>query len=219
MSPLAGIQARAGDEWGVAYEVAYEVGTLIHKMPPLWELDWLMAVDGRSSGLTLSYYYNLELMGEAAHTHVIGKSEASWFGTVNPFVDPTNFSLRLKGTLAVPTAGAHKLHLWSIGRARLFVDGKVVVDHWAAEENVDRQTAVILNLTPEKPVSILVEYITDPDTDSRWRTLRLGYMPLLPDDTIQAAVDLAAKSDVAVIVAVSPQAPQKMTPQTSSARQ
>ena len=202
VSPLAGIQARAGDEWNVAYEV----GTLIHKNPPLWELDWLTAVDG-SPGLTLSYYHNLEMAGEAAHTHVISKSELSWFGTVNPFVDPTNFSMRLEGTLAVPTAGAYTLQLWSIGRARLLVDGETVIDHWDAVGEVDQHTATssglttsgTLNLAPNKPVSILVEYITDPA--SRWRTLRLGYMPPLPDDTIQAAVELAAKSDVAVIVA------------------
>ncbi|MCP4424613.1 MAG: beta-glucosidase, partial [Chloroflexi bacterium] len=104
-----------------------------------------------------------------------------------------------EGTLAAPTAGAYQLHLWSIGRARLLVDGEVAVDHWSVEGTVDRQTAVTLNLTPEKPVSILVEYITDPA--SRWRTLRLGYVPPLPEDTIQAAVDLATKSDTAVIVA------------------
>ncbi|MEJ2746553.1 MAG: PA14 domain-containing protein, partial [Anaerolineae bacterium] len=170
VSPLAGIQARVGDET----TVTYEVGTLIHKMPPLLEMDWLTAADGRSSGLTLSYYHNLELAGEAAHRHVIGKSEFSWFGTVNPFVDPTNFSMRLEGTLTVPVPGAYQLHLWSIGRARLLVDGQVVIDHWQGDE-IDRKTAVSLNLTPDKPVSILVEYITDPG--SRWRTLRLGCVP------------------------------------------
>lgn len=194
VSPLAGIQERAGDAWNVAYEV----GTLIHKMPSLLDLDWMTAKDG-SPGLTLSYYHNLELAGEAAHTHVIGKSEVSWFGTVNPFIDPLHFSMRLEGTLTVPTAGAYKLHLWSIGRARLLVDGEVVVDHWNYEGDENRQTAVSLQLSPEKPVSILVEYITDPT--SRWRTLRLGYVAPMPEDSIQAAVDLAAKADVAVIVA------------------
>lgn len=195
VSPLAGIQARVGNQW----DVAYEVGTLIHKNPPLWELDWLTAADGRSPGLTLSYYHNLELAGEAAHTHVIGKSEVSWFGTVNPFVDPTNFSLRLEGTMTVPDAGAYQLHLRSMGRARLFVNGVVVIDHWVAEGVVDRQTAVTLNLDPANPISILVEYITDPA--SRWRTLRLGCIPPLADDTIQAAVDLAAQADAAIVVA------------------
>jgi beta-glucosidase len=193
ISPLAGIQARVGDQ----ATVVYEVGTLIHKMPPLLDVDWLTAADGRSPGMTLSYFHNLELAGEVAHTHVVGKSEMSWFGTVNPFVDPTNFSMRLQGTLAVPAAGVYQLHLWSIGGARLLVDGEVAIDHWAGER--DRHTIVPINLTPEKPVSILVEYVTDPA--SQWRTLRLGCVPPLPDDPIQAAVDLAAQADTAVIVA------------------
>ncbi|MEJ2749288.1 MAG: glycoside hydrolase family 3 C-terminal domain-containing protein, partial [Anaerolineae bacterium] len=43
------------------------------------------------------------------------------------------------------------------------------------------------------------EYITDPG--SRWRTLRLGCVPPVPDDPMQAAVDAAAQADVAVVVA------------------
>ncbi|MCA9922423.1 MAG: glycoside hydrolase family 3 C-terminal domain-containing protein, partial [Anaerolineales bacterium] len=193
VSPLVGIQAGGGDEW----DVTYEVGTLIHKMPPLLELDWMTAVDG-SPGLTLSYYHNLELAGEAAHTNIVRKSEFSWFGTVNPFVDPTNFSLRLQGTLTAPESGTYQFHMWSIGRARLLIDGEVVIDHWAGGET-ERHTTVPLNLTHDKPVSILAEYITDPE--SRWRTLRLGCVLPLPDDLMQTAVDAAAQADVAVIVA------------------
>ena len=84
------------------------------------------------------------LFRSPAHVDNVAKSEVAWFGTVNPFVDPTHFSLRLEGTLTAPSAGAYRLHLWSIGRARLLVDGAVVIDHWAAGEDMDRQTAVTL---------------------------------------------------------------------------
>jgi len=194
VSPLAGIQARAGDQM----TINYEVGTLIHRMPQLLDVDWLRAKDGSSPGLTLSYYQNRELTGDVSHTHVINQSEVKWFGTVNPFVDLANFSLRLEGTLTAPVAGTHQLHLWSIGQARLFVDGELIVDHMEGD-NIDRHTIVPIELTPDKPVSILVEYITNPD--SRWRTLRLGCIPPIAEDSIQAAVDAAAKADVAVVVA------------------
>lgn len=195
ISPLAGIQARVGEQ----VTVAYEVGTLLHRLPPLMDIQWLKAVDGRSAGLTLSYYHNLDLSGEPAHVDNVAKSEVAWFGTVNPFVDPTHFSLRLAGALTAPTAGAYQLHLWSIGRARLLVDGAVVIDHWAAEEDMDRQTAVTLHLTPDQPANILVEYITDPG--AVWRVLRLGCLPPVPTDPLQAAVDLAAQADAAIVVA------------------
>ncbi len=192
VSPLAGIQQRVGD----AVNVAYTVGTLIHRLPPLVEPDWLTATTGEP-GLTLEYYHNLALSGQPAHTGVVGKSELSWFGTVNPFVDPRHFSLRLQGTLTVPESGDYRLHLWGIGQAQLFVDGNVVIDQM--EGDAEQATAVTLPLEANKPVSLLIEYITDPD--SRWRTLRLGCVPPMPADLIQAAVDLAAQADVAVIVA------------------
>ncbi len=192
VSPLAGIQARVG----AATTVAYEVGTLIHRTPPLLELDWLTAVNGEP-GLTLDYYHNLDLSGEPGHSGVVTKSELSWFGTVNPFVNPRHFSLRLRGTLTVPESGAYQFHLWGIGRSRLLINGETVIDQWA--EKGDQHTVVFVPLTAGEPVDLQLEFITDPD--SRWRILRLGCMPPVPDDPIAAAVELAAKADVAIIVA------------------
>lgn len=192
VSPLAGIQQRVGD----AVNASYEVGTLIHRLPPLVELDWLTTNAGEP-GLTLEYYHNLDLSGGPAYTGTVGKSELSWFGTVNPFVDPRHFSLRLQGKLTAPESGGHKLHLYSIGQARLLLDGEEVIDQWEGE--ADQAAAVTIPLQANKPVSLLIEYVTDPD--SRWPTLRLGCMPPLPADPIQAAVDLAARADVAIVVA------------------
>ncbi len=195
VSPLEGIRARVGAQT----TVAYEVGALVHKKPPLIDPGWLRAANGRTPGLTLQYFHNMDLTGEPAHEFILPKSELSWFGTLNPFVDPTHFSLRLRGTLAVPEAGTYRLHLWSIGRARLWVDGELAIDHGSAEGLPDRQTAVSLELAPDRPVSLVVEYITDPD--SRWRTLRLGCLLPLPDDPLQAAVEAAARADAVIVVA------------------
>jgi beta-glucosidase len=192
VSPLAGIQQRVG----AAATVAYEIGTPIHRLPPLAELGWLTAANGEP-GLTLDYYHNLDLSGDPGHSGVVSKSELSWFGTVNPFVDPRNFSLRLSGTLTAPESGAYQFHLWGIGRSRLMVNGELVIDQWA--DKSDQQTAVLVPLEAGKPVDVQVEYITDPD--SRWRILRLGCMPPVPDDPIAAAVELAAQADVAIIIA------------------
>jgi beta-glucosidase len=128
---------------------------------------------------------------------VTNKSELSWFGTVNPFVDPRHFSLRLSGTLTAPESGVYQFHLRGIGQTRLLLDGDLVIDQW--QERSDQQTAVSVPLEAGKPVALQIEYITDPD--SRWRTLRLGCMPPVPDDPVQAAVDLAAQADVAIVIA------------------
>lgn len=192
VSPLAGIRARVGSD----VAVPHEVGTLIHRLAPLVEPEWLTAPDGRR-GLALDYYHTLDLSGAPAHSDVVGKTELSWFGTVNPFVDPRCFSLRLSGALTAPESGRYRLHLWAIGRARLLVNGETLIDQWA--ETADQTTAVDLFLHAHQPVALQIEYATDPA--SRWRTLRLGCLPPVPDDPIQAAVDLAARADVAVVVA------------------
>ncbi|MCB8983957.1 MAG: glycoside hydrolase family 3 C-terminal domain-containing protein [Ardenticatenaceae bacterium] len=192
VSPLAGIRRRAG-----TVQVNYALGTPIHWQPPTLDMDWVTAVDGQSPGFTLTYYDNPELEGEPVHTQVVDKSAFSWFGTVDPYVDPAHFSARLQGRLTVPEDGEYELVVWQIGRARLWVDGQLLIDRWA--EIADEKTAVTLSHAAGKPVDLTVEYSTAPD--SGWRTLRLGCQPPLPADPLQTAVDLAAQSDVAIIVA------------------
>jgi beta-glucosidase len=197
VSPLEGIRQRVGE----AGTVAYQIGTPIHRLPPLANLDWLTAANGQA-GLSLDYFHNLTLSGEPAHRGMMQKTDLTWFGTANPLVDPANFSLRLYGLLTPPESGAYQFHLWSIGQARLSIDGQVVIDHWGAAESLkesDRQTTTAVTLTANQPVNIEIEYITEPE--GKWRTVRLGCVPPMPADPIQAAVDLAGQADVAIVVA------------------
>ncbi|MCP5101442.1 MAG: beta-glucosidase, partial [Chloroflexi bacterium] len=196
ISPLKGIQNRVGQE----ATISYQIGTPIHQRVPLLDMDWLTAVDGTTSGLTLEYFDNLELAGEVTETAVIHKTFLSWFGTVNPYVDPTNFSLRLSGTITVPESRTVELHLASIGRSRLLLDGVVQIDNWQdATTGSELTGAVTLELIAGKRYKLVVEYSTD--SNARWRMVRLGCPPNMPDAPMQAAVDLAAGSDVAIVVA------------------
>ena len=196
VSPLAGIQNRVGEQ----VNVAYEIGAPIHRLAPLVNLDWLTAANGQP-GLSLDYFHNMELAGEPAHSGLMQKTELTWFGTANPLVDPGNFSLQLNGTLTVPESGDYQLHLWSIGQARLSIDGQVVIDHWQQEPDGDgdKQTTTAVTLTANQPVTLQIEYITSPH--GKWRTVRLGCIPPMPADPLQAAVELAAQADVAIVVA------------------
>ncbi len=196
VSPLAGIRQRVGDE----VNVPYQIGAPIHRLAPLLNLDWLTAANGQQ-GLSLDYFHNMDLTGEPAHSGLMQKTDLSWFGTANPLVDPNHFSLRLSGTLTVPESGEYELHLWSVGQARLSIDGQVVIDHWAKHEETgsDQTTTTAVSLTANQPVNIQIEYITSPE--GKWRTVRLGCVAPLPADPLQAAVDLAAQADVAIVVA------------------
>ena len=192
VSPLAGIQQRVGDQ----ATVHYEIGTPIHRQPPLIDPTWLSDIAGQVGNLTLEYFNNLDLAGAVAQEHTVHKSQLTWFGTVNPYVDPANFSLRLTGNLTVPVTGAYQLELWSIGRGRMWLNGELLVDHW--QEVGHKETRITVELVANQPTSLRIEYSTDPL--NLWRTVRLGCIAPLPADPIQAAVDLAKQVDVAVVV-------------------
>lgn len=192
VSPLTGIEERVGPKT----TVSYTLGTPLYRMPPLFNPAWMTHDDGQP-GLKLAYFHNLDLEGEPAVADIVTKSELTWFGTVNPFVDPTCFSLRLTGQLTVPEDGRYTLHIWAIGRSRLIIDGSVVIDQWAEAE--DQQSTAEVDLIAGRPVDLTVEYATNPD--AVWRTLRLGYQPLMASDPIKDAVALAREADTVVLVA------------------
>jgi beta-glucosidase len=121
----------------------------------------------------------------------------SWFGTANPYLDPANFSLRLSGTLTVPAGGEYELELRCVGRARLWLDGELRLDQWGAIG--DHRDRLQVELAAGRPAPMVVEYSTRPD--GQWRTIRLGCLPPVPADPIAAAVALAARADVAIVVA------------------
>ncbi|MCP4362967.1 MAG: beta-glucosidase [Chloroflexi bacterium] len=196
ISPLEGIQNRVGTQ----ATVSYEIGTPIHRRPPLLDMGWVTAVDGQTNGLTLEYFDNLELAGVATKTAVIRKTFLSWFGTINPYVDPTNFSLRLSGILTVPDSRSYDLQLAGVGRSRLLLDGVVQIDNWRDNpSNSELSGSVTLELSAGQPYQLVVEYSTNPTAP--WRMVRLGCPLTVAEDPIQAAVDLAAQSDVAIVVA------------------
>ena len=193
VSPLAGILSRVGD----AAVVNYEIGTPVYKEPPLLDIDWLTAVDG-TPGLTLEYFNGMALAGDPVHTQVVKAPQLGFFGTVDPYIDPANFSARLTATLQVPETRTYEFHLSGIGQSRVLIDGEVQVDKWG-ENNEYGVTTASVDLIAGQSYTLVLEFITMPE--SRFRSFRLSCPPVIADDPIQAAVDVAAKADVAIIVA------------------
>ncbi|MBN1138465.1 MAG: glycoside hydrolase family 3 C-terminal domain-containing protein [Anaerolineae bacterium] len=194
VSPYDGIVNKVGA--GVA--VGWEMGCPIHKMLPLVTLDWVTTTDGQQRGLTAHYFDNCDLSGEPANTELVDNTEVVWFGTSLPHVDASRFSVRWEGTLTVPHTGAYDLGLVSLGQSRLLIDGVQLIDNWSAPINMEEKTAQI-EMTAGRAYRLTVEYAFE--GDSHWRTLRLGCAPAVPADAMEAAVELASKSDVAIVVA------------------
>ena len=193
ISPLAGIRRQAG----APIQVDYALGCAIHRQPPQLPTAWLRTGENGRPGLQLTYYGNPDLAGEPIYTAVITKTDLHWFGESNPYVDPSHFSLRLQGQVVVPVSGAYTFYLDSAGHSRVTIDEAPVLDRWTAA--APTAATVTLELTAGQPYELVLEYSAP--AEGRGRAVRLGCEPPQDDDPVQTAVDLAAVSDVAIVVA------------------
>jgi len=189
ISPLEGIQNRVGE----SVQVSYTLGCATHKELPIFDKSWL------ADGVTLQYFSNRNLTGDPVHTGTTDKPEMVWLGDTVPTIDLANFSVRLTGEFSVPESGTYALNLSSIGKSQLFVDGDLVVDLWDDAPSERRSGSTEIALAIDKLHQLQIEYASEPG--SLFRNLRVGCAPKIPADSIQQAVALAAKSDVAIVFA------------------
>jgi beta-glucosidase len=196
VSPLDGIVSRARGR----AKVGYEIGCAIHKGLPLLDMGLLTAEDGSPGGLTVQFFANPELSGSPAHTERYHYSDLVWFGKSVSGIDPERFSARLAARFTPAETGRHALGLMSVGQSRLFVDGQELIDNWteAPSREGPEQTAEI-DLVAGQSYQIVIEYRWEGGPG--WRTLRLGCLPPMPLDPVGRAVELAARSDVAIVFA------------------
>jgi beta-glucosidase len=196
VSPLDGIRSRAGD----GIEVGYQTGCIVHKSLPPIDAAWLTTQDGSEQGLTVEFYGNLDLSGDPVHTLATASTEHYWFGESVPGVDPTRFSARFMGHLTAPETGTYQFGLMSVGRARLLLDGRELVDGGSGSSLKGPQERIAeADLEAGRRYRLEIEYRWDGGPD--WRIVRLGCEPPVPDSLLEDAVALAAASDVAIVVA------------------
>jgi beta-glucosidase len=192
VSPFEGIRAGAKN---IRVETA--PGCFIHKNLPAPAPVTLFSSDERS-GLSLSLFDNTDFSGPPAYSEVTTRVQYGWYENTVPNVDQEAFSLRMEGFFMPQDSGTHTFSINAIGQARLFIDEKLVIDHWAESES-GRQKTVELQLTGGKGIPVRVEYVWK--GNPRWRSLSFGHMPPHAPDLIAEAVDLASRSDAVVLVA------------------
>ena len=193
VTPLAGLQERFGD----AFTIEHERGCSSFKQTPVLDMTVL---DGP---LQIAYYPGRERAGEPA---LVEDGDRGWFTFTGPFTPevPAEFSMRISGTLAMPESGAWTFSLVQIGRARLSIDGEVVVDNW---EPTGRSEAFMgfassevtgtIDLVAGARHELEVEYVL---AGPSMGALAIGCTPPAPADLLERAVALAARADVVVCV-------------------
>jgi beta-glucosidase len=193
VSPLTGLRERfsASD-----VEVAYERGCDSFKTTPVLDERVLQAP------LRVEYYAGRELAGDAVHVESSGRALFTFMGPVGHGV-PSEFSLRVTGTIVAPESGEWTFSLVQVGRARLSLDGEVLVDNWQPQGRSDAfmgfgssEVFGTVELTTGEPHEIQVEFVPPRGLGG----LQIGCRPPTPPDLMDRAVALARRADAVVCV-------------------
>jgi beta-glucosidase len=193
VSPLAGIQTRAGKN----IQVDYAPGCLIHKTLPAPAPETLSTTDGRI-GLNLSLFNGTEFSGDPVHTQVTPFVDHGWFYVSVPNANQESFSMIQEGLFTPQESGVHKLALSGVGWSKLFLDDKLLIDH-SHDSDMGRELITEIKLEGGKSYPIRIEYYWK--GDPRWRSVKLGHLPPQSKDPIGDAVKLAKKADAVILIA------------------
>jgi beta-glucosidase len=220
VSPLEGITERAGDGVEVTHIAGADpvTGTAVVTGPQPIPSDFLTPSDGEGRGLSVEYFYNQDFSGAPAMERTepyIGVYGGFFyfegFNAASPHFPPQtrdlnsqNLSIRWTGSLTAPVDGTYQLALVSKGAATVYLDDEAIFTVPSSGEIVTN--TVDIPLTAGEARDLRVEYINNvPDSPvtGPGPVIKLGWVP--PAGVVapqaQAAADLAAESDVAVVFA------------------
>jgi beta-glucosidase len=183
ITPLAALQKRFGDKVIYAPGIQFEK-TVKGKIIP---------AQAFGTGLKAEFFANNDCQGEPVAIRTdkeinfrfaIGKAPVAG-------LNPQSFSARWTGMLAVPAAGDYELQLASDDGSRVWLDDKLVIDHWGDHDT--QVKAATLALDPAKPVKLKVDY----QNNGGKGDLKLSWRPVSQAaDPMVAAVAAAKQADV-----------------------
>ena len=218
VTPLEAIRARAGADVRVSHAPSSDPVTSAALLPgpdPI-PSDFLTPAAGSGHGLQVQYFRNPDFSGapfeERVEPYAALNGGFFWFegfGAPSPLAPEfslefnTNISARWTGTLTAPVTGSYELVLWSIGSARLFVDGEEVAVNAARAGGATSISTATLQFEAGSTHAIRVEYAFDtaPRASNDGPMFKLAWNP--PEGVVtakaRAAAELARNADVAVV--------------------
>ncbi|MFB5676279.1 glycoside hydrolase family 3 C-terminal domain-containing protein [Paenibacillus terreus] len=230
VSPLKGIRERAGNDVDVKYAPGSDPITagdiipgpsavpssLLHPAVPEEKGASVgyATYDEGENGLRGEYWDNAAMEGSPGFVHTDKQVNMNLgfynfdFNARSPKVDPvpTKFnsmmSARWTGVIAAPETGEYKLSISSMGSGKLYLDGELFIDNKGTKLETTEKS---ITLKKGEQHSVRIEYRTDSpnfDDSDYGGMIRFGWEPPadVQDKLIKDAVELARKSDVAVIV-------------------
>ena len=160
----------------------------------------------RVPGTVVELFASDDRTGEVHATEVRDDLRLLWFGSPAEGLDENAFSLRATARFEVHDTGRHVLTLVQAGRARLLLDGEVLLDGVTDPPPSgtelfglgSRELRAEVDLVAGQVVELVVEHAARGSLILHG--VVVGHRPPVPPDPIGAAVAAAAAADVAVVV-------------------
>ncbi len=194
VTPLEGITALLGDRAECTF--AEGVSIDMYRPAPI-PAEYFHTPDGASPGLVAEYFDNADCAGAPLYTQVEPRACFELIGgSPDPRLNKDLFSIRWTGRFTPPVTHDYELTLFSDDGSRLWLDGRLVIDHWGAHSLAPKTATIRLEAGHSYAVRIeFCELGGDATMICGWRA---------PDDrtpppTLDAAVAAARGADVAIV--------------------
>jgi beta-glucosidase len=205
INPLDGIISRLGEK----VKLSYEKGCDNFVELPVIKSESLIPSNGSGNGLWGEYYENADFSGKPILARTDAKLDFWWFHFANRDVSPDEFSVRWSGKLTAPESGLYTIKLINTGIGRVYLDGKLILENSSqifVEDFTFSAISTQVDLDYRHPYDLRVEVIKPKET--HFIHLRLLSAPTPrpgADARFERAVELARKSDVAIVFAGLPE--------------
>jgi beta-glucosidase len=150
-------------------------------------------------GLNGEYFNNVTLTGKPVFTRIDPQVQFQWtlFSPDPEKLTYDFYSVRWTGKLKSPASGKYKIGIDGNDGYRLFLNDKLLIDNW---KKLSKQTIVTdFSFEKDKEYDIRIEYY-EPTGNAFFRLVWNVNVNNNQSDEINNAAELAAKSDVAVVV-------------------
>ncbi|HEU4869748.1 MAG TPA: glycoside hydrolase family 3 C-terminal domain-containing protein [Pyrinomonadaceae bacterium] len=187
ITPLAGIQNAVSPNT----KVTYALGSTLAGEPVI-----PVPASALGDGLKAEYFNNTELRGPAASVRTDPRIDFNW-GRYKPTpeLSENSFSVRWTGKLTPPESGNYTLGFTADDGARLYVDGKLLVEAWSS--NPTKTATKEIALEAGRSYDLRMEYFQN----NREAVAKLVWSyPRLAERMIEEAVKATNEADASVLV-------------------
>ena len=191
-TPLAGIKNAVSANT----KVVYAPGSTLAGEPVAPVPASALTTNGTEPGLKAEYFNNRELRGPAATVRTDARIDFNW-GRYKPTpeLSENNFSVRWTGKLKAPESGNYTLGFTADDGARLYIDGKLLIDAWAG--NPKRTVTTEITLEAGRSYDLRMDYF---QTNREAVAKLVWSYPKLAERMIEEAVNATRQSDASVLV-------------------